>query len=70
MKTRTKWQAAVAGILCVSAIGTAVAQESPWLVRARAVRLNWANKSDAGFNSLTPALLPADAVQVNKKFIP
>ncbi len=44
----------------------AMAQQSPWLVRARAVHINPADKSDA-----VPALgLPANAISVSNKTIP
>lgn len=46
------------------------AQESNWMVRARAVHLGMDNKSDAGSGALTPALLPADAIHVSDKTIP
>lgn len=46
--------------------GQALAQHSPWLVRARAVHLDMANKSEA-----IPALgVPADAITVDNKTIP
>ena len=46
--------------------GHALAQQSPWLVRARAVHLNMADKSEA-----IPALgVGADQITVNNKTIP
>ncbi len=46
--------------------GQALAQTGPWLVRARAVHLDMANKSEA-----IPALgVPADAITVDNKTIP
>ncbi|KIF80201.1 OmpW/AlkL family protein [Noviherbaspirillum autotrophicum] len=46
--------------------GEAMAQQqSPWLVRVRAVNIDPANKSDA-----VPGLLPADAISVSTKVIP
>jgi len=44
----------------------AMAQQSPWLVRARAVHIDTADKSSAG----GPLNLPADAVSVSNKTIP
>lgn len=43
--------------------GAAMAEEGPWLVRARAVHINPADKSSAG-------ALPADAVTISSKTIP
>ena len=55
---------ALAAIGCTSA--SVMAQESPWLVRARVVDINTANKSDP-----VPALgLPADQINVSNKVIP
>jgi outer membrane protein len=55
---------AMAGVL---AAGTARAEdESPWMVRLRAVYLSPANKSDAN-NSLE---IPANAVHINSKWLP
>lgn len=62
---------AVLGLaVALAAAPTVAQQEGNWLVRARAVHLNWANKSDAGTGALTAALLPADTVKVNNKAIP
>ncbi|HJV50887.1 MAG TPA: OmpW family protein [Noviherbaspirillum sp.] len=47
--------------------GEAMAQQqSPWLVRVRAVNIDPANKSDGG----GPLGLPADAISVSSKVIP
>lgn len=47
--------------------GEAMAQQqSPWLVRVRAVNIDPANKSDAG----GPLSLPGDAISVSSKVIP
>jgi len=48
--------------------GEAMAQQSPWLVRARAVYVDPANKSDAGTGAL--AGLPSDTIHVSSKTIP
>lgn len=48
------------------AMGTAQADEGSWMVRARAVNLSMANKSDA-IGSLS---VPADAIEVSDKTIP
>jgi outer membrane protein len=48
------------------ASGVAMAQQSPWLIRARAVHVNPADKSDP-----IPALgVPGDAITVSSKTIP
>lgn len=46
--------------------GQAMAQQSPWMVRARAVHLDMANKSEA----IASLGVPADAITVNNKTIP
>ncbi len=56
-------------ILALAALGLAtqaMAQQSPWQVRARAVYIDPADKSDAG----GPLALPADAITVSTKTIP
>lgn len=54
----------IIALLATGAIaGPAVAQQSPWLVRARAVHIDPADKSTAN-------VLPADAVSVSSKTIP
>ena len=45
--------------------GQAVAQESPWLIRARVVNIDTANKSDA-----IPGLAAKDNIHVSDKTIP
>jgi outer membrane protein len=58
--------------LAALALPTAVcaAEEGNWLVRARAVYLDPANKSEAGSGALDPTLLPGDAIRVNSKTLP
>lgn len=67
MKTHRK--AALGGLALALAAAlpfAASAQESPWLIRARVVRLDPADKSDA-----IPALgVPGDAIHVSAKTIP
>jgi outer membrane protein len=61
-------KAIIAATLAATALVSlpAMAEEGPWLVRARIVNLNPADKSDA-----IPALgVPADAITVNSKVIP
>ncbi|HJV81164.1 OmpW family outer membrane protein [Noviherbaspirillum sp.] len=56
-------------ILALAALGLAshaFAQQSPWQIRARAVQIDPADKSDAG----GPLALPADAITVSNKTIP
>ncbi|HJV86101.1 MAG TPA: OmpW family outer membrane protein [Noviherbaspirillum sp.] len=56
-------------ILALAALGLAsqaMAQQSPWQVRARAVYIDPADKSDAG----GPLNLPGDAITVSNKTIP
>jgi outer membrane protein len=70
---RTTILAGLIGMMGVAAAGTAMAQqtgESPWLVRARAVNLNFDNKSEAGSGALTPALLPANGLAASDRTIP
>ena len=59
----------IALALALAAVGMTatqvMAQESPWLVRARAVNISPANGSDA-----IPGLAPADAITVSSKTIP
>lgn len=59
--------AAIAALALPAAVGAA---EGNWLVRARAVYLDPANKSEAGSGALDPTLLPGDAIRVNSKTIP
>jgi outer membrane protein len=65
--------AGLIGLMGVAAAGTAMAQQSgegPWMVRARAVNLDWANKSEAGSGALNPTNLPADGLAASDKTIP
>lgn len=59
-------------LLTLAALGfvmtEAIAQQSPWLVRARAVHIDPADKSDAGTGALTG--VPAGAITVSNKTIP
>lgn len=48
--------------------GAAMAEEGPWLVRARAVHINPADKSTAF--PLGAAVVPADAISISSKTIP
>ncbi|MFZ5511796.1 MAG: OmpW/AlkL family protein [Pseudomonadota bacterium] len=48
----------------------ALAAEGNWMVRARAVYLDPANRSEAGSGALDPTLLPGDAIHINSKTIP
>ncbi|MEW5888353.1 MAG: OmpW family outer membrane protein [Pseudomonadota bacterium] len=48
----------------------ALAAEGNWMVRARAVYIDPANKSEAGSGALNPTLLPADSIHVSAKTIP
>lgn len=63
-------QAVLGMVIAMAAVPAVAQQQGNWLVRARVVHLDWANKSDAGSGALTPALLPADTVKVNNKAIP
>ncbi|MBI1396789.1 MAG: outer membrane beta-barrel protein [Betaproteobacteria bacterium] len=57
---------AMVALATTGAAGTVQADEGSWMVRARVVRLQMANKSDA-----IPSLsVPADAIEVNDKTIP
>lgn len=56
--------AAVAGL----ATGTAMAQQSPWMIRVRAAHLGLDTSSAPGTGGL--AGVPADAITVNSKWIP
>jgi len=72
---KTTILAGLIGMMGVAAAGTAAAQqapqgESPWMVRVRALNLDWANKSEAGSGSLNPTNLPADSIQAANKLIP
>jgi outer membrane protein len=59
------WIAAFLGTLCALPV-QAQDTQGPWLVRARAVQIDPANKSDP-----VPALaIPSDAITVNNKTIP
>ena len=48
----------------------ALAAEGNWMVRARAVYIDPADKSEAGSGALNPTLLPADAIHVSSETIP
>jgi len=72
MKTSIKFL--VGAVLAASALTAipAQAEESPWVIRVRAVYLDFAQKSDA-FTLPTligPVAIPADAITINKKTIP
>ncbi len=61
-----KKSAVVVALAALGFIATeAMAQQSPWLVRARAVHIDTANKSDA-----IPTVAPANGVTVSNKTIP
>ena len=62
-----KKQAIVLALAALGIVATqAMAQQSPWQIRARAVHVNPADKSDGG----GPLGLPADAITVSSKTIP
>lgn len=64
-----KKSAVVVALAALGFIATeAMAQQSPWLVRARVVNIDTANKSDAGTGALNG--LPANAITVSSKAIP
>lgn len=56
----------LAGALLVAASATASAEEGRWLIRARAVNLDWRNSSDP----IGALGLPADSVEVDNRTIP
>ena len=62
----TSTRIAIAATLAAAALLSSAAQadESPWVVRLRAVNLSPANKSDAAEG------LPADAIHINSKWLP
>ncbi len=57
---------AAAAVAALGATGQALAQQSPWLVRARIVNIDTANQSEA----VPAAGIPADAIHVSNKTIP
>jgi outer membrane protein len=62
-----KKQAIVLALAALGIVATqAMAQQSPWQIRARVVHVNPADKSDGG----GPLALPADAITVSSKTIP
>lgn len=63
---KTTISLALAALATLGVAGQAMAQQSPWQVRVRAVNLNMADKSEP-----VPALsLPANSLTVNDKTIP
>jgi outer membrane protein len=67
--------AGLIGVMGLAAAGAVSAQqaakgEGPWMMRVRAVNLDFVNKSEAGSGALNPTNLPADSIQANNKVIP
>jgi outer membrane protein len=56
--------------MSASAAFPALAAEGNWMVRARAVYIDPADKSEAGGGALNPTLLPANAIRVSSETIP
>jgi outer membrane protein len=76
MTMKTTTQILVAAALAAGALAAVPAQadEGPFMIRVRAVYLDFAQKSDAfsvtPFGSDTAVDIPKDAVTINKKWIP